>query len=123
MKQKFLYTALFVSLLALRLFAGWWFWPQQEQTAVVLKQIPFTQLPGWETTNVRKSLLTFQVSCRTFLKQDPEQSVGSQHIELKAGDWHPACQEALSITSSSKARAQKFFQNGLQSSNFPIVSL
>lgn len=127
MKQKFLYTSLFFGLLALRLFAGWWFWPQQEQTAVVLKQIPFTQLPGWETTNVRKSLLTFQVSCRTFLKQDPEQSVGSQQIELKAGDWHPACQEALSITSTSKTRAQQFFQKWFKivefSNNEPVRGL
>ena len=87
----------------------WWRWPQQP-AVVVLKQKSFTQLPGWDNARVTKSLLAFKISCKTFLKQDPEQSVGSQRINLKAKDWQPACHAALSIDPVSETAARDFFQ-------------
>lgn len=94
-----------IALLSLGLYT-WWHRPQP----VVLKQKAFSHLPGWQTTRVAKSLQTFQVSCKAFLKQDPERLVGSQHLSLKAGDWQPACKEAMSITPVSEAAARDFFQ-------------
>lgn len=75
-----------------------------------LKQIPFTQLPGWNETEVKKSLVAFQLSCKTFLKQDPAQRVGTALIDLQAKDWQPACQAALSTDSTSKEEARLFFE-------------
>jgi membrane-bound lytic murein transglycosylase A len=107
MKGKFQYLITII-VLPVFIFFLWWRWPQQAE--VVLKQTPFTQLPGWKTTKVQKSLLAFRVSCKAFLQQDPEESVGSQHINLKAKDWQPACQAALSIDPVSETAAREFFQ-------------
>lgn len=77
---------------------------------IALMKIPFDQLPGWNKADLKKSLTTFQTSCKTFLKQDPKQHVGSQHIDIKAGDWRPACNAALPIDSFSTEKAKKFFE-------------
>ena len=75
-----------------------------------LRQISFNQLPGWNEADVKKSLTAFQLSCKAFLKQEPNQPVGSDHIELKAKDWHPACKAALSIHSIYESSARQFFE-------------
>lgn len=81
-----------------------------ELNNITLRQIPFAQLPGWHTADVKKSLDAFQASCKTFLKQQPTRQVGSQHIDLRAGDWHPACSAALLIESFSTNNARSFFE-------------
>ncbi len=75
-----------------------------------LKQIPFERLPGWNETEVKKSLLAFQMSCKTFLKQKPTHAVGSKLIKLQAKDWHPACREAILIDSTYEDNARQFFE-------------
>ena len=75
-----------------------------------LKQIPFEQLPGWDEATVKKSLAAFQMSCETFLKQRPNHPVGSQQIRLKAKDWHPACNAAVSIDADDETVARTFFE-------------
>ncbi|CDZ79111.1 Membrane-bound lytic murein transglycosylase A precursor [Legionella massiliensis] len=119
MKRKLLYTLIFV-LLSLGIFA-WWNRPQPQpqiqpevkvepQPTIYLKQRTFNELPGWDNAKVKKSLLAFQVSCKTFIRQDPEEFVGSEYIDLKAKDWQPACHEALAIHPISEKSARKFFQ-------------
>ncbi|KTD36153.1 Membrane-bound lytic murein transglycosylase [Legionella nautarum] len=108
MKRKLLLLT-FIPLLTLLGVFSWWYWSKQPK-AVQLKQRSFAQLPGWKTTKVRKSLQTFQISCKAFLNQDPEQRVGSQHIALKAKDWQPACRAALAINPITETAARKFFQ-------------
>ena len=90
--KKLIYVLIPTALLTLSI-SYWWLKPQP----VALKQATFTQLPGWESTKITKSLLAFQVSCKTFLRQDPEQAVGSQHLNLKAKDWQPLCRNAMAI--------------------------
>lgn len=75
-----------------------------------LTKISFEQLPGWDDADVKKSLIAFQNSCNTFLKQKPSHPVGSKHILLRAGDWRPACQAAVSIEAVSEAKARDFFE-------------
>ncbi|ARG97371.1 murein transglycosylase A [Legionella micdadei] len=101
-----------ITLLLLLGFFSWWYWPQKPEKPkeIVLKQKSFEQLPGWRTAKVKKSLLAFQISCKAFLKQDPEQLVGSEHITLKAKDWQPACRAALAINPISETAAREFFQ-------------
>ena len=77
---------------------------------ITLTKIPFTQLPGWDEADIKKSLVAFQTSCKTFLKQAPTHPVGSQHINLLAKDWHPACRAALSIHSMYAVTARAFFE-------------
>lgn len=77
---------------------------------LALTQVTFDELPGWDTADVKKSLLAFQVSCKKFLKQEPSHPTGSQHIKLKAGDWHPACKAALEFDEVSEDTARDFFE-------------
>lgn len=75
-----------------------------------LTKVSFEELPGWDKADVKKSLLAFQTSCQTFLKQHPSHTTGSQHIKFKAGDWHPACKAALAIDEVSEETARVFFE-------------
>ena len=69
----------------------------------------FSELPGWMHSDTKKSLEAFQISCKAFLKQDPDKSVGSEFVDLKAKDWHPACTAALTIPSSTPPKKIKEF--------------
>ncbi|MBA3537776.1 MAG: murein transglycosylase A [Tatlockia sp.] len=118
MKTKIFYTFILFALLVLALFS-WWYRslpkiepkPQPQPPSVSMQQKTFAELPGWESAKVKKSLAAFQISCKTFLRQDPEQAVGSEYIDLKAKDWQPACREALAINPVSEKLARKFFQH------------
>ncbi len=106
MKTKLLVTTLLFFLIALGACA-WWFW--FAQPASMFKQVTFKQLPGWESAELKKSLLTFQTSCRAFIKQNPEKIVGTEHIELKVKDWQPACDAALAVNPVTEKTAKAFF--------------
>lgn len=77
---------------------------------IALTKVSFEELPGWDTADVKKSLLAFQKSCETFLKQSPSHTIRTQHIKLKARDWHPACKAALALDSVSEDSAKAFFE-------------
>lgn len=121
MKRKLFYLFPLVALLALGFFS-WWYWsyPKSQshqetkkgpqQPTIYLKQRSFSDLPGWKKARMKKSLLAFQISCKTFLRQDPEQPVGSEYINLRAKDWQPICRKALTIQPIKEKLAKKFFQ-------------
>lgn len=75
-----------------------------------LTQISYDKLPGWDKANLKKSLSAFQLSCKTFIKQKPNHAVGSQHLNIKAGDWQPACLAALEVNDISEENARSFFE-------------
>lgn len=77
---------------------------------IALTKVSFEELPGWDEADVKKSLLAFQKSCKTLLKQKPSNPTGSEHIKLKAGDWHPACKAAVALESISEDTAKIFFE-------------
>ncbi len=110
MKSKFLGVVCFLVVGAV----FYWYWHEKNPTVVFieprLKMVSFAELPGWQQANTLKSLKTFQGSCRIFLKQNPEQSVGNDKLKLKAKDWFPACRAALSLNTSSQEVAKAFFQ-------------
>ncbi|WP_245614136.1 murein transglycosylase A [Legionella massiliensis] len=78
--------------------------------SVALKKVPFEELPGWNETDIKNSLLAFQNSCKIFLKQAPSHRVGSRYINLQAKDWQPACKEAAAMDSVSDTAARDFFR-------------
>ncbi|WP_419420580.1 murein transglycosylase A [Legionella sp. D16C41] len=111
MKRTLLYlTLLAISVIAAT--AGLIVWELNKPTPapLVLKESSFAKLPGWNEANIKKSLSAFQISCKTFLRQDPERAVGSQKIPLKVKDWHPACKEALTLSEVTETSARNFFQ-------------
>ncbi|MDI1353094.1 MAG: murein transglycosylase A, partial [bacterium] len=106
MKKKLIYILVFICLNFLGMFAWKRFFPAK----TTFRQVGFNQLPGWKTAQLDQSLLTFQTSCRAFIKQDPERIVGTEKIELQVKDWQPACQAALKINPITPTLAKLFFE-------------
>jgi membrane-bound lytic murein transglycosylase A len=105
MKTKSIYILVVIALITLGGFAWWFSTPKP-----MFRVVSFKHLPGWETSDLNKSLLAFQTSCHAFIKQAPEQVVGTDDISLQAKDWHPACQAALNVNSNSEQDPKRFFQ-------------
>lgn len=77
---------------------------------VQLKEVSFSDLPGWNKSNPLVSLRAFQASCRTFLRQNPEARVGNDLIKMVAKDWHPVCKKALALKTKSPKKVRDFFE-------------
>lgn len=105
LKTKLYSIAALLVTLALVTFL-WWSGPSK----TLFRQVSFEQLPGWGSSEVKQSLKTFQTSCRSFVRQDPERVVGTDAIDLKAKDWQPACRAALAIHPITEKAAKDFFQ-------------
>ncbi len=97
-----------VVIVALTLLAFAFKWYLTEK--ITIKQSSFAQLPGWQTAELKPSLDAFRLSCKTFLKQDPEKLAGSQHITLQIKDWQPACRIAMKLDPTSNIAIKGFFQ-------------
>ena len=104
-RKRVTYIIILLALLVLAL-CIWWLLPSKR----IFKQVTFEQLPGWGTANLNQSLKSFQVSCRVFVKQNPELKVGSPAIDLQVKDWLPACNEALKINKVTQQASKSFFQ-------------
>ncbi|MGV3740526.1 MAG: 3D domain-containing protein [Gammaproteobacteria bacterium] len=70
----------------------------------------FSVLSGWENADLKPSFHAFLNSCKLFLRQNPEQNVGSAHFSLKAKDWQPICKAAKTVNTFSKYSIRSFFQ-------------
>ncbi|HBI20983.1 MAG TPA: hypothetical protein DDY37_00080 [Legionella sp.] len=105
MKALRLYIMLIATVM-LALTAGYWY----SSAKTSLTPASFHHLPGWDTASIQPSLRAFQHSCRTFLKQNPEKSVGTESIPLQIKDWQPACVVAMSLKTPSDATIRDFFQ-------------
>lgn len=107
MKYKLPLSIFLVSLTAV---VGYWYYLRPKPTSNALfRQVSFEQLPGWNNAHLVESFNTFKISCKAFVRQKPEQVVGTDHIDLKAGDWRPACEEALKHQRITESKARKFF--------------
>ncbi|MGL6036847.1 MAG: MltA domain-containing protein, partial [Legionella sp.] len=103
------YTISALCLLVLGVSLGLYlWWPQAVKPT--FRQVHFKHLPGWNKASFTKSLQAFQVSCRAFVKHDPERVVGTDAISLQAKDWQPACHAALAMSDSSEQLAKLFFE-------------
>lgn len=106
MKSKLIYTFLALALIG----AAFSIWRHSSSFTPMFRAVAFKQLPGWEVAELKHSMSTFQTSCRAFIKQDPDKMVGTEHIELQAKDWQPACHAALKINPSAALKVKAFFQ-------------
>lgn len=125
MKTKIRYTSLLVALAAAGI-STWWFWHSKQikppveppKPVPMFRPVTFNRLPGWETADLQKSLTAFQISCRAFVKQNPEQVVGTDDIQLRVKDWQPACVAALNTHPVNEKSARLFFQQWFQPVEF-----
>jgi len=105
MKKKYTYSIAIIIFTLIAL-SFWWFSAQK----ITLIQSSFAQLPDWKTSSVKQSLTAFRLSCKTFLKQDPEKRIGSEHVLIQVKDWQPACRAAMMMDSVSNMAAKSFFK-------------
>ncbi|PJD96909.1 MAG: hypothetical protein CK426_02210 [Legionella sp.] len=82
-----------------------------QESKPLFREVHFKHLPGWDKADLKQSLRAFQTSCRAFIKQGPEQVVGTEGIALQAKDWHPACKAALALDIDQEQNAKSFFQH------------
>lgn len=106
MKHKILYPI--ITVLALLLLSVILWKPKLHR--VSFREVSFSQLPGWDRADPKKSLQAFQLSCKAFLKQNPDKPVGSDYFDLQVKDWNPACKAALSLETSSNKKVKAYFQ-------------
>ena len=101
--------------------------PISQPNAVVIQTTTFASLPGFNQANLVASFNAFKASCRVFLHSNPQQSVGTELIALKAQDWYPSCHAALALTQVSKRTTRVFFQTWFKPVEFaqgdPLIGL
>ncbi len=107
MRKKLIYAVVVLVVIAIACIS---FFKRQPVLKPLFKVVQFKQLPGWDRGDVQQSFSAFQVSCRAFIKQEPEQVVGTDDIMLQAKDWHPACHAALALDGAQANTAKDFFQ-------------
>ncbi len=114
---------LLISVLILGGFVGWFVYqsakkpsptqPIKSVQRIHLHRDSFKNLPGWlKASDQKDSFLAFQMSCRTLLRQNPENNAGSTMLPLKVKDWRPAClaASAMSDKSLNNKQAKHFFE-------------
>lgn len=107
MKIKHIVATLSITFLST---LAWNVWQYQPAFPVMMNNKAFSVLAGWENADLKPSLLAFRNSCKLFLKQNPEQSVGNSRFSLKAKDWQPICRAAKYVNTYSKYHVRAFFQ-------------
>lgn len=105
MKPKLLISFIILSVILV----GWFLWTLPP-AKLGIRTSTFSHLPGWADADTKKSMLTFQVSCKVFLRQDPKKSVGSDYFDLNAEDWYPTCKEAMMLQPLSSQNTKQFFE-------------
>lgn len=111
MRKKTIISLVLILILIASALVFWKYWPKKEEE-IRLKPATFAQLPGWNSANLLESFNTFKVSCRAFLRQDPERLVGSQFLSMKAKNWQPLCKKAMSMKKITESTVKKFFETG-----------
>lgn len=112
-KHKILYTLVLVAVVL----SGFIWW-NQRPGELVIRHASFNQLPGWDNADIKQSLLTFQVSCKAFLRQNPERAIGSDRIPMQVKDWLPACRAASALNPVTEPKARRFFKRWFQPIEF-----
>ena len=88
--------------------------PETGANAPPGRQLPVSQLPGWQQNNAAASLASFDESCKAILLMPPDSPLGGTGLAQaragQAGLWQPACMAALAIAPNNAAAAQQFFE-------------
>lgn len=78
---------------------------------LVLEQVDFQSLDGWENDDHKKALQAFMQSCNKFSKMAQNRSVGGQISDIKVGDFRDVCDIAQIVKGMSDSQAKNFFEN------------
>ena len=85
--------------------------PQKEE--LTLRAVPYGQLDGWQSDDMRGSVRAFQRSCRAMVRRDDDRGVGPDTRMGTIGQWRGACETALALDADTlrKDDARAFFQS------------
>lgn len=78
---------------------------------IKLREVTFEDLPNWQKTNHRKSLLAFLNSCQKIAKLPQARSIGGQIGDITASDFRDVCEIGEVIKGLSDHQITNFFQN------------
>ena len=118
MRHPSLLLGLAIGIAAITSIGLWYHAAPKPDATITLKALPFSQLPGWQSTHALKSLQTLQLSCQFLLKKSPSQPVGNRWLALQAKDWLPLCQAASTVPNHTEAAAKLFFETWFQPMEF-----
>lgn len=94
------------------------FLAKQKKTSLVLAEVPFSSLPEWGKSTLKPSFLAFQKSCKSFLKQPADRSIGTRYIRLSVKSFQPACRAAMVLENPSEENTRSFFERWFQPMSF-----
>lgn len=85
--------------------------PQKEE--LTLRAVPYGQLDGWQSDDMRGSVRAFQRSCRAMVRRSDDRGVGPDARMGTIGQWRGACETALALDADTlrKDDARAFFQS------------
>lgn len=81
------------------------------KNGLVLEQVDFQSLDGWESDDHKKALQAFIQSCNKFSKMAQNRSVGGQISDIKISDFRDVCDIANIVKGMSESQAKNFFEN------------
>ncbi|HTE53259.1 MAG TPA: murein transglycosylase A [Kofleriaceae bacterium] len=85
--------------------------PAPVENHLVLDEVAFAALPGWDQDEVGKALPAFVRSCRKLRRLGDGERVGRTDTGGVAGDWRRACARADRIAATDHAAARAFFES------------
>lgn len=110
MMKKAGITLFTLLLLALGFYLGKSFHEKREG----LVSVSWQHLPGFNRGDVNLSLKAFKHSCSTFLRQRPDNNIGTEILPLTAGDWVEACKAANKLSKPTPETTRQFFKKWLK---------
>lgn len=76
-------------------------------SALRLTTVTFADIPEWTTADLWPAMQAFQRHCRVILQRPADRPTGGEYGGV-AGDWQPACQQAMTI---QHGQSRWFFEN------------
>ncbi|MFT6333131.1 MAG: membrane-bound lytic murein transglycosylase A [Lentimonas sp.] len=76
-----------------------------------LKQVDFTDLPGWQKDQQNETIHSFLNSCLVFAKIPQNKNIGRKVGYITPSDFDDVCDIAKAIREMSDAQARNFFEN------------
>ena len=76
----------------------------------VLSKAAFSDLQGWQFSNLNPSLTAFQRSCKRFAVLPAERSLGANGIAGRISDWSPICDALPDVDAADPAAIQHYFE-------------
>lgn len=76
-----------------------------------LERLPYTVVPGWETSNHAAMLPAFLRSCERIVRKPPSEPFGNHRLFGTVGDWIALCEGARAASGQNANAIRYFFES------------